>query len=565
MDRLPIVYVRGYAGPTTGIDEAVDDPFYGFNRGATHIRVGGAGDPVFYQFEGPLLRLMTDEGYHLLVHGDQRRYLDAAAKGTVRWDSLWVHRFYDEAATTFVPRPHEGVIKHVFSSLHRAVTSDGFDIERAAAGLYELVTLIRNRTGAPRVHLVAHSMGGLVVRCMMQKTCFRPGDDGRARLPARELVASVFTYGTPHGGIAFRAEAMDAVERVLGPVGSDVFAPEKMYGYLTPGADFGSEPPHGAHWDPQAVPADVFPAEDIFCLIGTDPKDYGPARTVVGPRSDGLVRIENAYVRRAHRAYVHRSHSGPYGEVNSEEGYQNLRRFLFGRWRVRVDLVDVPPAPDGEVWQADLNLAIRGLPVLMSRQAAADWCPIALTGEAVTGESADDRAVADEAVNGKAAGSGGRRVVPLVSTFLLDPDRPLPDGTDREPGPHEGRLRYTLTLRIFSLREAKGSFSFEDHLEQVPAWEDSLVADIGPGPGGSGLQAWVAWNSQVAGANDLFDPISDGLPPELRQRQPVSLRPQDGELGCRVGLPAAALALPVLGPDGALRLSVRDREDAPRR
>jgi hypothetical protein len=29
MDRLPVVYVRGYAGATAGIDSQVDDPFYG--------------------------------------------------------------------------------------------------------------------------------------------------------------------------------------------------------------------------------------------------------------------------------------------------------------------------------------------------------------------------------------------------------------------------------------------------------------------------------------------------------------------------------------------------------
>ena len=34
------------------------------------------------------------------------------------------------------------------------------------------------------------------------------------------------------------------------------------------------------------------------------------------------------------RAFVHRSHSGHYGIVNSEEGYQNLTRFLFGALRV---------------------------------------------------------------------------------------------------------------------------------------------------------------------------------------------------------------------------------------
>ena len=60
MDRLPIVYVRGYAGATSGIDSQVDDPFYGFNLGATHVRVGDDGGPMFYQFErlqrDPLLR-----------------------------------------------------------------------------------------------------------------------------------------------------------------------------------------------------------------------------------------------------------------------------------------------------------------------------------------------------------------------------------------------------------------------------------------------------------------------------------------------------------------------------
>jgi len=231
MDRLPIVYVRGYAGPTAGIDVAVDDPFYGFNHGGTHVRVGGDGDPLFYQFEGPLLRLMTDEGYRLLVRGDQHQYLFDANDGTVPRASLWVYRFYDQAATTFMPPPHENVIGRLFRRVHQRVTADGFDIEAAAASLYDLITLIRRKTGAAKVHLVAHSMGGLVVRCMMQKICFRNG-----REPARELVAKFFTYGTPHGGIAFQLDALDWAEQAFGPAGADIFAPEKMYGYLVPGA-----------------------------------------------------------------------------------------------------------------------------------------------------------------------------------------------------------------------------------------------------------------------------------------------------------------------------------------
>lgn len=64
----PIIYVRGFAGGTSGIDSAADDPFYGFNAGATHVRVDGDGNPQFYQFEGPLVRAMEDEDYRILVN-----------------------------------------------------------------------------------------------------------------------------------------------------------------------------------------------------------------------------------------------------------------------------------------------------------------------------------------------------------------------------------------------------------------------------------------------------------------------------------------------------------------
>ena len=546
MDRLPIVYVRGYAGPTAGIDVAVDDPFYGFNAGATHVRIGGDGDPMFYQFEGPLLRLMTDEGYQLLVHGDQHRYLLDAGAATIPAASLWVYRFYDQAATTFMPPPHENVVERVFRRVHQKVTADGFGIESAAAGLYDLIMLIREKTGAPRVFLVAHSMGGLVARCMMQKICFLPDAEGRNREPARNLVARFFTYGTPHGGIAFKFDALDWVEQVFGPAGSDIFAPQKMYGYLTPGAKFGSLPPDESKWDPQELPENVFSTADVFCLIGTDPKDYGLPRVAVGPKSDGLVFIEHAYVRTAHRAFVYKSHSGTYGEVNSEEGYQNLRRFLFGRWGVRVDLENLPPYPGpGDppwpVWQADLRLTIRGLPVVLTEQLAEHWCPIQLNDEIERlGDSPD-------------------HPVPLVGTFLLEPGRPAPARPALDPGqpPHEGRMRYTLTLRVFKLDQQGGTFRFADHLEQVPDWTDSLIVDVGPRQDGTGPAAWAAWNSAVHGANNQFDPITEGLPEG--QRDPLELAREGAAYACRIPLPAGARALPVLGQAAVLTITVTDR------
>ena len=549
MDRLPVVYVRGYAGATSGIDSQVDDPFYGFNLGATHVRVGGDGDPMFYQFEGPMLRLMTDENYRLIVRGDQQQYLNDAEDGTIPKESLWVYRFYDQAATTFMPEQHnEGIIERFLSSLHKHVTADGFEIETAAAGLYDLIMTIRAKTGADKVLVVAHSMGGLVVRCMMQKICFQGN-----RVPAKSIVAKFFTYGTPHGGIAFNIAALDWAQQAFGPAGADIFAPEKMFGYLTPGKKFGDLPGRGDQWDPQFVDEKVFSAANIFCLIGTDPKDYGLSRVVVGPKSDGLVRIEHAYVRGANRAYVYKSHSGSYGEVNSEEGYQNLRRFMFGRWAVSVklgglpaypkDMAQRPPEDQWPTWQADMSLAIRGVSVVISEQQAAHWCPIQINEELSRHvDSPDDP-------------------VTLASTFLLDPVHLLElarERGDADPSQrHGGRLRYVLSLSVSKLVERGGFFSFGEHLEQVSDWSDSLIVDVGPNDAGTGLQAWAAWNSQVAGPNDELDPITEGLP--AGQRDPISFDTTEGMRSCDIALPTVAQALSILGPLAHITIQVTDR------
>jgi hypothetical protein len=532
--NLPIIYIRGYAGSTSGIDSQVDDPFYGFNKGATHVRVGVSNDPIFYQFEGPMLRLMIDHGYSLLVQGDQRSYLDGADDGSVDPQSIWVYRFYDQAATTFVRPPHQSLVERVVSKLHHAVTADGFNIEDAATGLYDLIEVIRSKTGADRVLLIAHSMGGLIARCMIQKIAQQPD-----RRPAEELVAKLFTYGTPHGGITFDTSAFNVFEEVVGPNGSDIFAPEKMYGYLTPGATFGDLPQESGSWDPRVIPAEAFDVDDVFCLIGTDPKDYGPSKLVVGPQSDGLVKIENAYVPNAHRGYVFKSHSGSYGEVNSEEGYQNLQRFLFGRWKVAIELLAPPlsgaAANPDETWQADLRLSIRGVSVVITEQRADQYSALHLIPQAADPD--DDAAMP----------------VPLLTTFLLDPTSGAgkPNSAAvRESKKHGGRARYSITLRVNKVVERSDAFVFSDHLEQVFDWADSVVFDIGP-QGDGGVQAWCEW------ATALASPIADV--------DPIAANPVGAEkLGANKwrftkALPEAAAKIPVLGPQAALRITVTDR------
>jgi hypothetical protein len=136
----------------------------------------------------------------------------------------------------------------------------------------------------------------------------------------------VFTYATPHGGIDLRL--LGNVPDFLRINNSDNFNEKRMREYLNLPDE--TVPVHSLDGK--------FPPERFFSLIGTNHRDYSLAKWAIGPMSDGLVQIKNAYVAESPRAFVHRSHSGHYGIVNSEEGYQNLRRFFFGNVRVDVFL-----------------------------------------------------------------------------------------------------------------------------------------------------------------------------------------------------------------------------------
>lgn len=312
---FPIIYVRGYAGTDSEIEDTVSDPYMGFNLGSTRIRTLWTGETERFYFESPLVRLMKDFNYRdVYTSGKNMTELKELPPGQIAGRSIIVYRYYDEVSSTF------GSGKQIA-------------MEDFGAGLSKLILTLRDRTCKTpadrdkfRVYLIGHSMGGLVIRCFLQ-------NDAIGSREARNCVDKVFTYAAPHNGIEF--EIIGNVPAFFTAQSVDNFNRSRMCQYLSlPSETKDVNKLNGK-----------FPVDRFFCLIGTNAKDYavaaGWSSRVVGPFSDGLVRINNAVVfddtddpvlptKLGPRAYVHRSHSGHYGIVNSEEGYQNLTRFLFG-------------------------------------------------------------------------------------------------------------------------------------------------------------------------------------------------------------------------------------------
>jgi len=311
----PIIYVRGYAMTKSEIEATVATPYMGFNLGATKIRLDWAGKVRRHIFESALIRLMKDYEYRdVYSYGTE-------IVGEISARSIVIYRYYEQADADL----GSGKIA---------------SIPEAAAGLSDLIMTVRDQVCASdpemladfKVYLVAHSMGGLVCRCFLQ-------NDNVGDKKAKALVDKVFTYATPHNGIEV---AGVNVPGFLDVWDMDNFNRTEMAKYL------------GLKGKPERVDTlnKKFDPNRFFCLVGTNSKDYDVAKglssKLVGEMSDGLVRIENATVEGAPRAFVYRSHSGPYGIVNSEEGYQNLSRFLFGDVRVdgvlEVENLPLPPS-----------------------------------------------------------------------------------------------------------------------------------------------------------------------------------------------------------------------------
>lgn len=457
---FPIVYVRGYAGTQAEVEDTVADPYMGFNLGSTKIRQTWRQDVVRHVFESPLIRLMKDHGYgDIYDHG-----AELPRSERPRPKSIWIYRYY------------EPISKELGTGRRP-------EMEDYAAGLYDFIEAMRDQycgAAAPethaaraafRVYLVGHSMGGLVIRCYLQRIWREKQAEAahQARqVPAAPPVDKVFTYATPHGGIDFRF--VGNVPGFLKVNNVENFNEERMRQYL------GLADPE----TPVQSLDGAFDPDRFFCLVGTNHRDYGVAlglsRQAVGPMSDGLVQIQNASVKGAPRAFVHRAHSGHYGIVNSEEGYQNLRRFLFGNVRVdgllEIEELTLPPEVEAR-WKEKPGRTLRASyhVEVVARVRGARW-------------DLHRRVVAEQSAIfcDYARYVETKKPVYLVSGYLLDAARTRED---------RDSLGFSLDLRVLVPEYVLDGFWLrDDHFEGGYLFRDKINLELFPRSGQPPVLKW---------------------------------------------------------------------------
>lgn len=335
---LPLILVRGFGG--LDVEDEKRIAYQGFNDGTVYPQKRGEN----YIYEGLILRFLKSSwryqdatnvvgffaspvgqkpevppelskldkkfffGDKVIIDPAMALHLLTAVEDPCR--TLWVFRYYDLDDRKFEPYG---------KALVRLI-----DFIRALAAL--------KSGSAPKVNIIAHSMGGLLVREAVQSTYPAAGRK------ADEHINKIVTLGTPHQGISFqviqnwiRIGAEEELKR---------FNPEFQANEEKNPASF-------------LLFKDHFPLKRLLTVVGTNYRTYdvGIASRLnrlasvsgeFGPnynRSDGLVKQAFAQIPGAPRTFVHKCHGGFDSLVTSREAFEVATRFFFGNLQTRLFLV----------------------------------------------------------------------------------------------------------------------------------------------------------------------------------------------------------------------------------
>lgn len=337
---LPIILIRGFGGMETAEERRMT--YQGFNEGSVYPQKRGEN----YIYEGLILRFMKSDwryndatnvvGYYpnemaapqyipealqplkergffqgrVIVDPTMALRLIQSKEDPCR--SLWVFRYYDLCDRNFP----------VYGQM----------LKRLIEFVRELCALHSGNGEKPKVNIIAHSMGGLIVREAIQRAFPATGD----LTAADQAINKIVTLGTPHKGISFQVLqdlkwlSLDCSNEL------EQFNPEFQTREDNPVAAVNFHK--------------YFPLDRLLTVVGTNYKSYrnshaallnrlAPVSEEFGlnyNRSDGLVKQSFAQIEGAPRTFIHKSHGGFDSVVSSREAYEIATRFFFGDVEVRL-------------------------------------------------------------------------------------------------------------------------------------------------------------------------------------------------------------------------------------
>lgn len=335
----PLILIRGFGG--LDVEDEKRIAYQGFNDGTVYPQKRGEN----YIYEGFILRFMKSDwhyqdatnvvGYYASeVH--QEPVAIPPALSFLNTNYFFGDKTVIDPATAFhMLRTTEDPCRTVWVFRYYDLNDRKFAVYGKA--LVRLIDFIRDLAAhkssngtKPKVNIIAHSMGGLLVREAVQRV-YPEGE-------AAKHINKIVTLGTPHQGISFqflknwiRIDAQDELKH---------FDPDFQKNERDNTAAFNL---FGKH----------FPLERLLTVVGTNYRTYDVGTSSglnrlfsvsgeFGPnynRSDGLVKQAYAQIPGAPRTFVHKCHGGFDSLVTARESFEIATRFFFGNIRARLRLL----------------------------------------------------------------------------------------------------------------------------------------------------------------------------------------------------------------------------------
>ncbi len=341
---LPLILIRGFGG--FGVEDEKRIAYQGFNDGTVYPQKRGEN----YIYEGLILRFMKSNWKYqdaTNVVGYYPKEIEALNEQENK--SLLEDPFLKRFDAAFFSGNRvvidKAMARHLLSTVedpcHTLWVFRYYDLndrkfETYGQALVRLIDFIQELAAnieqgfKPKVNIIAHSMGGLIVREAIQ--LIYPSQGRKAD----DYINKIVTLGTPHQGVTVQLLKdwihIDAEEEL------EHFSPRFQGDSKNKGA-FANFKKH-------------FPLNRLLTIVGTNYRTYNIApsswaqRLLSVPgeyglnynRSDGLVQQTYAQIPGAPRAFVHKCHGGFDSLVTARESFEIATRFFFGNVRARLRL-----------------------------------------------------------------------------------------------------------------------------------------------------------------------------------------------------------------------------------